>query len=94
MSTSDWQKAKAAELVEYYVEQIKRSEFPEPNLCQGMIEMAYATALLDDEQYGYWTRLTELAVQERRAELRKIRGARIRTKKPQANKNNAIRRAS
>lgn len=74
---SDWAKAKAEQLIRTYVEQISKSQFPDGNLCAGMIEMAYATALITDTGYGYWKRRLELAVQDRRLELRKRKHRRM-----------------
>lgn len=74
---SDWAKAKAEQLIRTYVEQISKSQFPDGNLCEGMIEMAYATALITDTGYGYWKRRLELAVQVRRHELRSRKHRRI-----------------
>lgn len=74
---SDWAKAKAEQLIRTYVEQVSKSKFPDGNLCEGMIEMAYATALITDTGYGYWKRRLELAVQGRRHELRSRKHHRI-----------------
>lgn len=74
---SDWAKAKAEQLIRTYVDQINKSQYPDANLCEGMIEMAYATALITDTGYGYWKRRLELALQQRRLELRQAKHRRI-----------------
>lgn len=74
---SDWAKARAEQLIRTYVEQVGKSQFPDGSLCEGMIEMAYATALITDTGYGYWKRRLELALQQRRHELRSRKHRRI-----------------
>lgn len=69
-SKLDWQIAKADSLIRHYIEREGKSDCPSIDLCSGLIEMAYATDMLNDERYGYWTRRLELTVQHRRLELR------------------------
>jgi hypothetical protein len=68
MST-EWSKAKAEQLIRLQVDQVKQSQCPEPDLCEGMIQMAYALSLITDTGLGYWQRSLEVAVANRRQEL-------------------------
>ena len=69
-STLEWQKAKAEQLLRDQVEAIGRSQFPDGTLTQGMVEAFYAIDLFSDTGKGYWERRIDLAVQQRRQDLR------------------------
>lgn len=69
-STLEWAKAKAEQVLRDQVEAIGRSQFPSSDFALGMVEMAYATDQLNDLRLGYWRHKIELAVQQRRQELR------------------------
>ena len=70
MSNLEWQRAKAEQVLRAQVDAIARSQFPSSDFALGMVEMAYATDLLDDLRLGYWRKTIENAVQVRRHELR------------------------
>lgn len=69
-STLELQRAKAEQVLRDQVKSISRSQFPSSDFAQGMVEMAYATDLLNDLRLGYWRQAIENAVQVRRQWLR------------------------
>lgn len=69
-STLEWQRAKAEQVLRDQVEAIGRTQYPDGVLAQGMIEAFYAVDLLNDLRRGYWQHKIDLAVQQRRQELR------------------------
>ena len=77
MSEVEWHKAKAEQLIRQQVKQVEQSHNPDPGLCEGMIQMAYALSLITDTGLGYWVRRLEIAVSQRRQELCNARVSRI-----------------
>jgi hypothetical protein len=69
MSQCELMKARAERLIRQQVEQVAVSQCPAPDLCDGMIQMAYAAGLITDTGLGYWQRTLDLAVDKRRREL-------------------------
>ena len=63
-------KEKAIELIEKQVKVISQSITPDSCKAAGMLEMALATGLIDDMDFGYWMRRIEIATSTRRQHLR------------------------
>lgn len=66
----DWSQAKARQLIEQEIDRISQSQFPAGDLCEGMIQMAYALDLLGGEGLDHWQSALASAVAQRRQELR------------------------
>lgn len=66
---TEWMKAEAEKLIRQQVERVAVSQCPESDLCEDMIQMAYATGLITDTDLGYWQRTLDLALDRRRREL-------------------------
>ncbi|MFP5419910.1 MAG: hypothetical protein ACLGID_00385 [Gammaproteobacteria bacterium] len=74
---SEWMTAKSEQMIRREIDLIGKSECPDPKVCEGMVEMAYALSLLTDISYAYWLRRLELAVRNRRFDLRQERNRRL-----------------
>lgn len=70
-------KDKAIALIEEQVKAIGTSIAPDSTKAAGMLEMALATELLDDMEFGYWMRRIEIATSTRRQRLRYLRNERL-----------------
>ena len=68
----EWMKAQAEKAMRDQVERaIATSRYPDGNLAQGMLEGFYMVDQINDVGLGYWRQRVEIAVTERRAELRR-----------------------
>lgn len=68
----EWMKAQAEKAMRDQVERaIATSRYPDSSLAQGMLEGFYMVDLINDVGLGYWRQRVEIAVTERRAELRR-----------------------
>ena len=73
----DRAKDKAIALIETQLKGISLSVAPDSSKAAGMLEMALATELLDDMEFGYWMRRIEIATTTRRQRLRYLRNERL-----------------
>lgn len=73
----DRAKEKAIALIETQLKNISQSVAPDSSKAVGMLEMALATELLDDMEFGYWMRRIEIATTTRRQRLRYLRNERL-----------------
>lgn len=73
----DKAKEKAIALIETQLKNISQSVAPDSSKAAGMLEMALATELLDDMEFGYWMRRIEIATTTRRQRLRYLRNERL-----------------
>jgi hypothetical protein len=73
----DRAKEKAIALIETQLKNISQSVAPDSSKAAGMLEMALATELLDDVEFGYWMRRIEIATTTRRQRLRYLRNERL-----------------
>lgn len=80
---NDWAMDKAKGLLASQVKALAASQCPEPNLAEGMVQMAYALSLIDDVELGYWTQKIAITVSQRRRELGEERIQRILAEGPQ-----------
>lgn len=68
----EWMKAQAEKAMRDQVERaIATSRYPDGSLPLGMLEGFYMVDLINDVGLGYWRQRVEIAVTERRAELRR-----------------------
>lgn len=67
---SDWSKAKARQLIERQITLNSVSLAPDAELCEGMIQMAYALGLLADQELQDLTDQLNDTVRVRRKQLR------------------------
>lgn len=69
MDSNNWQKAKAKQMLRHEIDIIWRSNYPQADTAEGMIQLAYALDLLTDDGMTYWQDLVREAVDVRRQEL-------------------------
>jgi hypothetical protein len=67
---SDWSKAKARQLIANQIAFESTSQVPSPQICEGMIEMAYALDLLTDSELNELNDQIANTVAARRKQLR------------------------
>lgn len=71
MDSNNWQKAKAEQMLLREIGIIGRSNYPQADTAEGMIQLAYALDLLTDHGMTYWQDRARVAVRtRRRQELR------------------------
>lgn len=70
---TNWAKAKAEKMLRHQVDIIGRSDYPDREMAEGMVQLAYALDLLTDDGMAYWQHRVQVAVDRRRQELRNNR---------------------
>lgn len=72
---SEWHETKAQILIDRQLLLISTAQAPSSELCEGMIQMAYALDLLNDDEQRELSDKAASAVTKRRRELREARNA-------------------